>query len=306
MRYRASLFAVTLIVLWSAQAFAQTTNQSPTAAAINPQALSATLDAAVSNQRGTVLVRGSTTWGADPNLNYNQTKTGTYSSLVPFSVLTASTAYNSNTNTMLEVVSTNSATNPNKTSIGFDDSHNIGYINCIQLGLAIRPCVISPQGANNGVGLTNPQYTWDVSGTLHSSGAATLGGALTLPALATGGTYTQAACLTSSGSLQGDTSGTICGLSAARFKNLIDDPINPKGLLMLRTESWRYKPQYQDQGKIEHVGLIADDVAKMDPRCVVRDRDGEISNYSDRCIEAYLVAMVKMQQQEIAELQAHH
>ena len=134
-------------------------------------------------------------------------------------------------------------------------------------------------------------------------GAVTLGGTLTANSLATGGTYTAALCRTSTGSIQGDTSGTICGLSAARFKNLLDDPLDPTGLLALRTESWRYKPEYQDGGDVEHVGLIADDVAEMDPRCAIRDKEGRVSNYSDRCVEAYLVAMVKAQQREISELQ---
>jgi hypothetical protein len=136
-----------------------------------------------------------------------------------------------------------------------------------------------------------------------STTGATFPAAMTLTGLATGGTYTKAACLTSAGSLQGDTSGTICGISAARFKNLVDEPIDPKGLLALRTEPWRYKPQYQDHGQIEHVGLIADDVAKMDPRCAIRDETGKVVNYSDRCIEAYLVAMVKAQQVRIDKLE---
>ena len=104
------------------------------------------------------------------------------------------------------------------------------------------------------------------------------------------------------GGLWTDTSGTICGISALRFKDLAPeaDWISPAaalaGIASLRTVVGRYKPQYQDHGASTHVWLIADDVSGMDERCAVHDdpnAPGAVTNYSDRCVEAYLVGAIK-------------
>ena len=54
---------------------------------------------------------------------------------------------------------------------------------------------------------------------------------------------------------------------------------------------WSYKDTAK-WGERPYVGLYADDVAKMDPRCAIRDENGDVTNYSDRCVEAYLVSAV--------------
>lgn len=111
------------------------------------------------------------------------------------------------------------------------------------------------------------------------------------------GTGTAAVCSTT-GVLTTDTSGTICGLSPLWAKNLKTSIKSDDALAALaanlRTTSWEYKPGIGPKGDVaEHVGLIADDVAAMDERCAVRDVDGKLTNYSDRCIELYLVGAVK-------------
>lgn len=88
-------------------------------------------------------------------------------------------------------------------------------------------------------------------------------------------------------------SGTACAASAMRFKDAYpEQALNLTGLDQLRTDvPWSYR---RDSGTYEngliHVGLIADDVESMDPRCVVRDGEGKLLNYYDRCVLAYLVA----------------
>jgi hypothetical protein len=80
------------------------------------------------------------------------------------------------------------------------------------------------------------------------------------------------------------------------------------GIAKLHPAVWTYKPEFQKEfgskGE-QRVSLYADDVEKMDRRCVTYDH-GKLNDYSDRCIVAYLVATVQKQQAEIAELKRHH
>lgn len=81
-----------------------------------------------------------------------------------------------------------------------------------------------------------------------------------------------------------------CTVSALSFKDLVGglEPIS--GLRNLRTVAWQYKKASGfDDGKV-HVGLLADDVAKMDHRCAVYNDKGKLVNYEDRCVLAYLKA----------------
>lgn len=94
----------------------------------------------------------------------------------------------------------------------------------------------------------------------------------------------------------GATGIVACTASAIRFKEMYaPQPLNLAGLVNLRTDvPWRYRDDVGhglDPMRI-HVGLFADDVEKLDPRCVVYRADG-LSDYEDRCIIAYLVAEVQ-------------
>jgi hypothetical protein len=138
-----------------------------------------------------------------------------------------------------------------------------------------------------GVGIGGIEY---LGGALHVAGNVFFTGL-------TAGSGTAALCLNSTGSqVESDTSATICGISALRYKNIAGE-ISPNsalaGIVTLRTDFWRYKPDYQDHGKDEHVGPIADDVERMDPRCGQYDDNGKLYNYQDRCIEGYLIGSVK-------------
>ena len=107
----------------------------------------------------------------------------------------------------------------------------------------------------------------------------------------------------------GATGVVACTGSAMRFKNLQDDLSPAQAALSidtLRAGTWSYKEPYQKRfgsNGEQRVSLYADDVAKMDPRCVVYDH-GQVSDYYDRCVVAYLVATVQKQQAEINELKA--
>lgn len=105
----------------------------------------------------------------------------------------------------------------------------------------------------------------------------------------------------------GATGIVACTASAARFKT-IHDSVSPdqasRALDTLRVgaPTWNYiDPERFGTGT--RVGLIADDVAAMDPRCVVK-RDGEVADYWDRCIIAYLVADRQKMRAEIATMQS--
>jgi hypothetical protein len=93
---------------------------------------------------------------------------------------------------------------------------------------------------------------------------------------------------------------TSCGTSAKRFKNPLGEVAAPLALAALdvlpsAAPVWRYKP---DQGDDRiHVGLYADDVERMDSRCAIYE-DGQLKNYEDRCVIAYLVAAVKELREE--------
>lgn len=97
-----------------------------------------------------------------------------------------------------------------------------------------------------------------------------------------------------------------CTASAIRFKELFSPrALNLAGLDVLRTDiPWKYLDDvgYGLDTKRVHVGLFADDVEKLDPRCVVYRNDGQLGDYEDRCVIAYLVADRKQLKAEIEAL----
>lgn len=98
-----------------------------------------------------------------------------------------------------------------------------------------------------------------------------------------------------------------CTGSAMRFKDIhgmISKDQAAVGLDKLNVGTWTYKPEYQTQfgGPAEHVSLYADDVEKMDPRCVTYDETGKVHDYYDRCVIAYLVEDRQNMKAEIEDL----
>lgn len=94
---------------------------------------------------------------------------------------------------------------------------------------------------------------------------------------------------------------TSCAASALRFKDLIGFVDNATGIDALRPSVWTYRKDADMDERI-HVGLLADDVLKMDSRCVTYDKDGGLLNYEDRCVLAYLVADRHKMRAELEDL----
>ena len=158
--------------------------------------------------------------------------------------------------------------------------------------------------AAGSVTITNAYALWVAGGTslfggnllVSTTAGITSGGVISATLSAASGTSTVCNTAGTKTNLTLVASGTACASSAMRFKNLLPkEPLNLAGLSDLRTDrAWSYR---KDSGIYEnglvHVGLLADDVERMDKRCVVYDEQGKLLNYYDRCIETYLVAAVK-------------
>ncbi len=110
---------------------------------------------------------------------------------------------------------------------------------------------------------------------------------------------------TATGAVTYEPAVATCVPSALRFKIPFDTvslELASDRLDNLHAAVWTYKDKAM-WGERPYVGLYADDVAKMDPRCVDYDKDGKLANYEDRCVIAYLVATVQHQKKQIAQLQ---
>lgn len=147
-----------------------------------------------------------------------------------------------------------------------------------------------------------PTTIMDYGGT--NAGAWTIAGHVYMTGL-TVGSGSAALCLTG-GQIESDASSTICGISALRYKNLIEE-ISPTrgllGVLSLRGESYTYKegtPGHADDERV-YVSLIADDMSAMNHDCAEYSKAG-VENYMDRCFEAYQVASDKKLWQLISAL----
>lgn len=166
-------------------------------------------------------------------------------------------------------------------------------------------------GTYSGSGSTN-----DVTITNKTQGAViTIPTGTTSPAFpsVTTGTNADFACLAAGGVMTLQAS--ACTISSMRFKNLIGDyrlgnavgtlaRLDP--IVFTRKEDrahpdpdWNaYKPQ---------IGLSAENVAEIEPRCAIYEQDGTTpKSYRQECLIAILVAAVKTQQHEIDALKARH
>lgn len=148
-----------------------------------------------------------------------------------------------------------------------------------------------------------------VNGLAFSGTAGTNGGIVTFagPTVFAGqtGTPTGAACFSSTGVLLNISS---CTVSAARYKNVLDTLDQKRatyGIDHLYPIVFNYKDN-KAHGSGTHVGLLADDVARMDQRCGIYDGAGKIDNYEDRCVLAYLVDDVKQLRAEVTRLESRH
>ena len=78
-------------------------------------------------------------------------------------------------------------------------------------------------------------------------------------------------------------------LSARRFKTDIADMGNAsEALLALRPVTFHYKPEL-DKTRIPQFGLVAEEVAKMNPDLVTHDANGELSTVRYEAVNAMLL-----------------
>ena len=150
-------------------------------------------------------------------------------------------------------------------------------------------------------------YEWDVhpagsSGTGQNSASASFAisgaGIPSFHILGSAGVGTAYLCWNSSGGVISED--TTCTVSAARFKNIKGAIKADPALAALHPVSFTYKDGVGTPGV--HVGLIADDVAKLDKRCAVYDKRGQVESYDDKCVIGHMVASIQAQQAEIEAL----
>jgi len=113
---------------------------------------------------------------------------------------------------------------------------------------------------------------------------------------ATGG---DAVFITSDGKL-----GTINPPSSARFKEEIK-PMNKasEAILALKPVTFRYKKEFDAKG-IPQFGLVAEDVEKVNPDLVKRDRDGKLQTVRYEAVNAMLLNEFLKEHRMVQELKS--
>ena len=208
-----------------------------------------------------------------------------------------------------------------------ENNPNTSATDAVELALRVDGTdkfnITAGRDGGNTYGLTNindllagTMTTWMAIGSADGTHfSSTLSGQLFLPGL-TSGSGTSALCLNATGKqIETDTNTTVCGFSAAYTKDITGEVTTARadaGLTRLAALDrarlgsagvpvWHFKSKKYGDPKVTHVGLVADDVAAMDPRCGIYEH-GKLKNYEDRCVLAYLTATVAAQQAEIADL----
>lgn len=151
---------------------------------------------------------------------------------------------------------------------------------------------------------------WSVTGTTTPTTAIeTFHGNILLPEVTTG-TNADFVCMSSGNKLTLQTS--ACTISSMRFKNLLGD-YRAGGALAtvagLKPIVFRMKPQEQPNRDPNfdkpQIGLSAENVAAIEPRCAIYENDGKTpKSYRQECLIAVLIAGMQAQQREIAALRA--
>lgn len=122
-----------------------------------------------------------------------------------------------------------------------------------------------------------------------------------MPALSTAVTGT--VCFNSSTGALTFNASTSCTASSIRYKQDIEKLSHPlREVMKLEPISYQLKPQYNPQHIGRQVGLIAEQVAKIDPRLVGHLSDGRIYNVAYKHLTGVLVGAIQSQQHEITHL----
>lgn len=134
----------------------------------------------------------------------------------------------------------------------------------------------------------------------------TINAALNAPNLATSSAATTGTlCWTTGTGLVNVDTTTTCLLSSRRYKQDIN-PLN-SGLakvMQLRPVSYELRPQFDPTHLGQQVGLIAEEVDRVDPRLVSREADGSAHAVRYQQLTAVLVQAIQDQQHQITQLRA--
>jgi len=124
------------------------------------------------------------------------------------------------------------------------------------------------------------------------------GGTLFLPSLGTavGNDYV---CLTTDGGLSLD---TTCGTSLAAHKENITGWEHGLDYIMrMKPVAFDWKPEFHRSNTVvglADVGMVADDIAAIDPVCGVYDKEGQLENFKDRAVLATAIKAIQELKQE--------
>jgi hypothetical protein len=138
--------------------------------------------------------------------------------------------------------------------------------------------------------------TSTTTGSLQVAGGAAIRKRVWMDGLSTSGSGTTYMCIASSGELINDNA--ACIVSALKFKDNIEPLTNGLDEVMkLRPVAFNYKT-----GGSRQIGLIAEDVAEVDERLAIRDKNGELHSVDYLKMPALLVRAIQEQQDEIEQL----
>jgi trimeric autotransporter adhesin len=181
-----------------------------------------------------------------------------------FSALINNTSFN---NTAIGSYALSNATGSNNTAVGVDAGSNISTAQDV--------IAIGHPGAN----VNNSCYIGNISG------ADTAGG--------------EAVFITADGKL-----GTVNMPSAARFK----DEIKPmstasEAIFAFKPVTFRYKKEFDPKG-IPQFGLVAEEVEKVNPDLVKRDREGKLQTVRYEAVNAMLLNEFLKEHRKVEKLEA--
>jgi len=129
--------------------------------------------------------------------------------------------------------------------------------------------------------------------------------AISMPGLAaSSAAQTGTVCWTTGGNLTVDT--TLACLSSSRRFKMDDRPLDAglATVMKLRPVAYQLRPEYNPEHLGEQVGLMAEEVGKIDDRLIAHDPDGEARGVRYMQLTAVLVRAVQQQQAEIEDLRS--
>ena len=95
---------------------------------------------------------------------------------------------------------------------------------------------------------------------------------------------------------------STCTLSLKKYKqNILPLTGSLVEVMKLRPVQYQYKPEL-NLGNQTHVGLVAEEVQKVDPRLAAHKKDGELESVDYEHLTALLIKAVQEQQAEISSL----